>query len=143
MSKKKRKSKRLAACHGEETTPEDEDCFISPCGRLGSQYSIACGGKYLDTVSDFNDAIHKVNDWQRKNKVFPNIWMVSDHGNAVLINAKGNEISGNKKNFICDNCGSTKSVHVPANRDDVAGRECYDCGRGFIPDEPKRKGKRK
>jgi transcription elongation factor Elf1 len=41
------------------------------------------------------------------------------------------------KAFVCDHCGSTKSVHVPANRDEVAGRECYDCGRGFIQDEPK------
>ena len=87
----------LGACHGEDQTPEDEDCYISPTGPLGSRYSIACGGKYLCTVSDFNDALSRVNDWQKKNKFWPNIWMVDDHGGSVCIDGKGNEISGGRR----------------------------------------------
>lgn len=92
----KRKSKRLAACHGqEEPTPEDEDSYIQDVPMKG--YSVSCGGKFLSSFSDFNDALTAVNAWQKKNNYYPNIWMVSDHGNAVCIDRKGNEISGKGK----------------------------------------------
>lgn len=35
------------------------------------------------------------------------------------------------KAAVCTRCGSDNFVHVPANRDDSEGYECFDCGKGW------------
>jgi len=70
--------------------PDEEDCFISNNTRGG--YDVSCGGEYIDNFVEFDDAIEAVRNWQDESNVFPAIWMVSDHGNHVLIDRDGNEI---------------------------------------------------
>jgi hypothetical protein len=67
----------------------EDDCFITTNGGL---YLVSCGGKLIKSVVEFNDAIKIVRNWQDRNEYYPNIWMVSDHGNEVLIDRKGNQI---------------------------------------------------
>jgi hypothetical protein len=74
----------------ESEESEEEDCFISDVTRGG--YDVSCGGKHTGHYKEFDDALKAVNVWQKKNKYYPNIWMVSDHGNETLIDAKGKEI---------------------------------------------------
>ena len=69
----------------------EDDCFIT---TKGGRYFISCGGKFVKDVIEFDDAIQIVRSWQDKNEYYPNIWMVSDHGNEVLIDRKGNQIKG-------------------------------------------------
>ena len=70
--------------------PQEDDCFITDKPHGG--YEVSCGGKFVGQKTDFEDALKMVNDWRKKSKYFPNIWMVSDHGNMILIDDKGNEI---------------------------------------------------
>ena len=71
----------------------DEDCFVSPSGTLGGKYSVSCGGKFIDEVSEFEDAMELIRSWQDKNQFYPNIWDVSDHGNFNLMDRNGNYIN--------------------------------------------------
>jgi hypothetical protein len=88
----RKKARSLAACHGEEPTPNDQDYYIQDVTRGG--YSVSCGGNHLASFSDFNDALTTINVWMKINNFYPNIWIVDDHGGAVCIDGKGKEISG-------------------------------------------------
>jgi hypothetical protein len=72
------------------TEPDEEDCVLTPSGRLGSKISVSCGGKFIGEFNDESEALRAVKQWQVKNEWFPNIWWVSDHGNAWLIDINGN-----------------------------------------------------
>lgn len=74
----------------ESVEPEENDCFITDNPSGG--YEVSCGGVYNDSFSEFDDALAAVNEWQKESNFYPNIWMVSDHGNYTLIDKDGNEI---------------------------------------------------
>jgi len=72
--------------------PQEDDCFIEDVVRGG--YDVSCGGKFVTHVDGFESAINAINDWQKKNKWWSDIWFVSDHGNISLIDNKGKFIEG-------------------------------------------------
>ena len=76
----------------EPVEPEDEDCFYSPSGSLGSKTSVRCGGKFIGEFDSDEEALEAIRNWQDKHQWWPNIWFVSDHGNAILVDKEGNEI---------------------------------------------------
>ena len=76
----------------EPVEPDDDDCFYSPSGSLGSKTSVRCGGKFIGEFNSDEEALEAIRNWQDKNKYWPNIWFVSDHGNAILVDKEGNEI---------------------------------------------------
>ena len=39
------------------------------------------------------------------------------------------------KNEPCEKCGCIVYVHVPATPEEMAGWDCHNCGKGFIPDK--------
>lgn len=69
-------------------TPEDEDkeseddAYLSPSGHLGSKISLSIGGKHIGEFKSNDEAEDAFAAWVNKNKFFPNIWYVSDHGNV-------------------------------------------------------------
>lgn len=69
---------------------EDEDCFIQDNTRAG--YDVSCEGKFIDNFGSLEEALEAVIEWQEKNKFYPTIWFVNDHGNMWPIDRKGNEI---------------------------------------------------
>jgi hypothetical protein len=72
------------------TELDEEDCIIS---SDGNKYSVSCGGKFLGDFIEWDDAMSKVITWQEANKWYPNIWFISDHGNASIIDKEGNIIN--------------------------------------------------
>ncbi len=69
-----------------EDEPEEEDYVISSAGRLGGQTQVSqVGGKVLGTVTEYDDAIRLISKDMEKNQFWPNVWTVSDHGNASLV----------------------------------------------------------
>jgi hypothetical protein len=72
------------------TQPEEDDCVISSNGNI---YSVSCGGKYINKFVEWEDAMKAVVDWQEANNFYPNIWFISDHGNADIIDRDGKILS--------------------------------------------------
>lgn len=72
------------------TQPEEDDCIIS---SNGFKYSVSCGGKFQKETVDMEEALTIVKQWQEANKWYPNIWFISDHGNASIIDIEGNIIN--------------------------------------------------
>ena len=72
------------------TEPDyDNDCFIS---SDGFKYSVSCSGEHIGDFVELKDAINKLVEYRDKNKYWPTMWFVSDHGNYWQIDEKGNEI---------------------------------------------------
>ena len=71
---------------------EDDDCFMSPSGQLGSKTSVSCGGKFIGEFNSDEEALEAIRNWQDEHQWWPNIWFVSDHGNYTLIDRNGKEV---------------------------------------------------
>jgi len=69
---------------------DEEDCFITDNTRGG--YDVSCGGKFISNSKEFEEALEAVKTWQEKERYYPTIWHVSDHGNKIPIDSEGNEI---------------------------------------------------
>ncbi len=63
--------------------PRDEDICIS---SNGFKYSVGIvNGEFIGEFGPYDDAENAVKNWMRENNFFPNVWSISDHGNALLI----------------------------------------------------------
>jgi hypothetical protein len=88
----------------EEGLEEDEpvfeaDIFLESTGTLGGKTSVSAEGKHLGDFSDDVEAIEFVKLWMEENKYWPNVWMVSDHGNIhgpIDVNAGKKEAQRDK-----------------------------------------------
>lgn len=79
--------KRRVKAYGDG--PEDEDITISPTGSLGSQYNVSVvNGKHIGVFGEMDDAVAAVLKYMNKNKFFPNVWYIDDHGGVSLMNIK-------------------------------------------------------
>lgn len=69
-----------------QTEPDDEDIVISDCGQLGSKTCVSIvGGRSLGTFDEWDDAIEAIKMWSKKNKFWPTVWYMSDHGNYRVV----------------------------------------------------------
>ena len=79
-------TKRLAAKYiikaNEEDQPSEDDAFLAPSGPLGSKTSLSIEQKFIGEFSSDEEAEEAIVEWINKNKVWPGIWYVSDHGNV-------------------------------------------------------------
>lgn len=73
-----------------EEADTENDCFISDVVRGG--YDVSCAGKFVIHVSEYDDAVQAVLDWQQEKKWFPTIWFVNERGSVWAVDDKGNEI---------------------------------------------------
>lgn len=66
----------------DEDEQSEDDIYITPAGKLGSMLSLSAGGKFIGEFSEDEDVQEAIVEWMNKNKFYPNIWFVSDHGNV-------------------------------------------------------------
>ena len=62
--------------------PCEDDCFITPCGSLGSKYGVSIGGKFLGEFVEMDDAEKAIREQMEQDQFWPSVWFVSDHGNV-------------------------------------------------------------
>ena len=71
---------------GEPSEPDEGDYVIFNCGRLGGETCVMQKG-YFGTEKHFADD-EEAEKWIRKhakkNKFYPSVWSLSDHGNYHL-----------------------------------------------------------
>ena len=66
----------------EDEQPDEDDAIFTPSGHLGSKISLSAGGKHIGEFNSNDEAEKALVEWINHHKWFPNIWEVSDHGNA-------------------------------------------------------------
>lgn len=71
---------------------QHEDYKLTPCGRLGGKTSVSQCGKQLGEFTETEDALQFVKTHMEQEQYWPEIWWISDHGNAWQIDFEGNEI---------------------------------------------------
>lgn len=101
---------------GEQYEQQEDDCFITDVVRGG--YDVSCGGKFISHVDEYDDAIKTIKDWQEKNKWYPNVWFVDDHGGINAINLDDEmiyEVTGNLNRYV-----ATMEFFVWADNDATA-----------------------
>lgn len=65
--------------------PEREDYCYGPSGVLGGVTQVwEYGGKHLGMFREEEDALQFIRDEMERTQYFPNVWFISDHGNAHL-----------------------------------------------------------
>jgi hypothetical protein len=57
-------------------------------------YSVACEGKIIDHASEWDEAVQIAIDYMDREKYWPNLYHINDHGNISLLDKDGNEITG-------------------------------------------------
>ena len=71
----------------EDSYPQEEDYTLSPTGNLGCETAVAVvGGRFLGTFPTDDAALRFVRDRMNREGYWPNVWMISDHGNAEIVN---------------------------------------------------------
>ncbi len=65
-----------------EDKPEDEDFTITPSGPLGGRSAVGrVNGKFVGEFDSDDQAIVAIKQIMEDEQFWPNIWLVSDHGN--------------------------------------------------------------
>ena len=70
----------------------DDDYTLTPCGTLGGQVGVSQSGQFLGQFPEMDEALAFVREHMDGAQYWPDIWWVSDHGNAWQIDLDGNEI---------------------------------------------------
>lgn len=70
---------------------DEEDYKLTPTGHLGSRVSVS-DYRHLGTFDTTEEALDFVAKDMDRNRFYPAIWWVSDHGNAWMIDLDGEEI---------------------------------------------------
>jgi hypothetical protein len=65
--------------------PADDDIVIQDFGNLGSQTGAFQYGKMLFEIGPDDDRDAMLREYMDKQNYWPNVWYVSDHGNATLL----------------------------------------------------------
>ena len=84
----------------EEGEEDDEDVFSDEemaqgyviSDARGGGYAVAHEHKFLDTYSDMDSALDAIEQAMERDKFYPNVYYVNDHGNVDLLDGDGNTI---------------------------------------------------
>ena len=69
--------------------PEEGDYTITACGPLGGRTCVGeVGGRYYGDFTNDKSALSAICKKMRAEGFFPNVWSISDHGNAEIIDPK-------------------------------------------------------
>ncbi len=63
--------------YGSDEEPYRDDAFISSNGWV---YNVSVEGKHIGEFEDIDDAEDALKRWIKKNRFYPSIWFVDDHG---------------------------------------------------------------
>ena len=65
--------------------PVEGDFTITPCGPLGGKSALGViGGKFIGEFDCDESDYCRAREIMREDNYFPNVWLVSDHGNFTL-----------------------------------------------------------
>jgi hypothetical protein len=68
-----------------QNEPQEEDIVMQPSGRLGARTLVSVvGGKKIGEFIELDDAEKAIQEYMKKNNVYPTVWQISDHGNASV-----------------------------------------------------------
>ncbi len=70
---------------------DEEDYKLTPTGPLGGKVSVS-DWKHRGTFDTTEEALDWIAKDMDRNRYYPDIWWVSDHGNAWMIDLDGKEI---------------------------------------------------
>jgi hypothetical protein len=71
---------------GYDDEPSEGDFTITPCGSLGGKSGLGrVDGNFVGEFDCDDDAIAAARDIMEDESYWPNIWIVSDHGNWSLL----------------------------------------------------------
>lgn len=72
----------------EPCEPGEEDATVTPCGPLGARTAAAFGSRFLGEYAEEEDALEAIAEAMRAAQFWPDVWQISDHGNAALISSR-------------------------------------------------------
>lgn len=75
----------MSEYYDDEQGPQDGDYMLSPTGPLGGQTLVAQYGKALRVFAEDDDARKFIRARMDREQFWPNVWVISDHGNETLI----------------------------------------------------------
>lgn len=75
------KGKRKNESEDDEVQPDNDDILLSSTGPLGAQTQVSAGGRSIGVFSSHDEAVDAAKEWCKKQNFYPNVWIVSDHGN--------------------------------------------------------------
>ena len=78
----------------ETIQPQEDDYTITSSGSLGGKSSVSQYGRHLHEFDDDDDALAWIRQDMDINEYWPNVWIVSDHGNYHLHMSEKTEFSG-------------------------------------------------
>lgn len=78
---------KILADWDEEDEPEEPDEEDIRFTSDGSKISVATEHDFIGEFTELDDAEKAAAEWMNKNKFWPNLWDVSDHGNVSLMDA--------------------------------------------------------
>lgn len=77
-----------SVCDDHEDQPSEGDFTITPCGRLGGKSGLGrVEGNFVGEYDSDDDAVNAARAIMEEESYWPNIWIVSDHGNWSLLSA--------------------------------------------------------
>lgn len=81
-----------------EMEPSPSDYIMSDSGTLGSKTSVSSeDGGFLGEFDTNDEALEAIKQDMEKNKIYSDVWQMSDHGNLVLVTHWLNKTSNKKK----------------------------------------------
>ncbi len=73
-------------CWTRDSEPAEEDYIVTPGGPLGGKLAvIVVGGKFIGLFGEDDDAYNAIRADMEASQFWPNVWFISDHGNASII----------------------------------------------------------
>jgi len=73
-------------CSDCSNTPRPDDYTITPCGSLGGRSALAVvEGRFIGEFDSDDDAIAAARAIMEAERYWPEIWIISDHGNVTLV----------------------------------------------------------
>ncbi len=73
-------------CDASMHEPAEEDYVVTPGGTLGGKLAVSVvGGKFIGLFGEEDDAYKAIREDMEANQFWPNVWFISDHGNASII----------------------------------------------------------
>jgi hypothetical protein len=102
-----------------EKKMQEDDYKLTPCGYLGGKTGVSQYDKFLGEFSTTDEALEFVKEHMEEEQFFPNIWWISDHGNAWLIDLDGKEITDEHEH----DWGEVEYARFPCN----PYRRCLIC----------------
>lgn len=77
----------------DDDEPGEEDYTLSDCGRLGANTAVGIvGSRFHSVFATDDEALDFIRERMEKVQFWPNVWRISDHGNAHRIDVSAKAV---------------------------------------------------